>query len=57
METKVDFQIEDSSKLVGALGSLFGYNEEPQIQINNDYGEGNYLRRRRATIPRTIRTV
>ena len=43
METKVDFQIEDSSKLVGALGSLFGYNEEPQIQINNDYGQGIIL--------------
>ena len=43
METKVDFQIEDSSKLVGALGSLFGYNDEPQIQINNDYGEGIIL--------------
>jgi len=43
METKVDFQIEDSSKLVDTLSSLLGYNNKPRIQINNDYGQGIIL--------------
>ena len=43
METKVNFQIEDSNKLVDVVSSLLGYNDEPQIQINNDYGQGILL--------------
>ena len=43
METKVNFQIEDSNKLVDVVSSLLGYHDEPQIQINNDYGQGIIL--------------
>lgn len=39
METKMDFQINDSNKLVNAIQSMFGY-KEPEIKINNDYGQG-----------------
>jgi len=39
METKVNFEVKDTNKFAEVVGALFGYNDEPKITLNNDYGE------------------